>query len=221
MGGVFLIIIVLAFTSVPYYARMYLAKVNVEYTESVETIVIMGGGGFPSEALMMRLWYTMEASTEFPNSKIVLTTPGKLSDSLSTIFQMQQYLIDQGIDAERIVIENVGVNTRHQAQEVYRLYQKEEIQVPLLIVSSPAHIKRSVLSFKKVGFNKVYGKPAMEQVLEVDLRLKNRNLGGNKIAPNAGNSIAIRYQFWDYMKYEIEVLREYLALFYYSLHGWI
>lgn len=221
LGAVFCLMLILAMTSLPFWARYSLAKSEAKIPENTKTIAVMGGGGFPSEQLMMRLWYTVELANKFPDSKIIVTTPGKIADSTSTIFQMRQYLIDHQVDSTRILLENVGLNTRHQALLVYDMYKKEQFEQPLVVVTSPAHVYRSVLCFRKVGFNLVSGKPATEVMLETDLRLKEKKLGGNEYIPNAGNSISLRYKFWDYLKYEVEVTREYIAITYYKLKGWI
>lgn len=220
-GTLFFALIILALTSVPFWARYSLAKAKVIDTTDVNSIVVMGGGGFPSESLMMRLWYTVDVANKYANADIVITTPGKTTDSTSTVCQMRQYLIHAGIDSTRILLENKGLNTRHQALEVKKMLDSNRIQEPVMIVSSPTHVFRSVLCFEKVGFNKVCAQPAMEVMLETDLRLKSNELGGKYLVPDSGRSISLRYKFWDYLKYEVEVIREYIALVYYKLQGWI
>jgi uncharacterized SAM-binding protein YcdF (DUF218 family) len=220
-GILFLLIIILAFTSLPFWARYNLGTLMASVPENTQTILVMGAGGFPSETVLLRLWYTAELAKEFPEAKIVVTTPGDTLAPKSTICLMENELIATGIHTDRIIIESEGLNTRHQAMRAYELYKNGSFSEPLVIVSSPEHIYRTVLSFKKVGFKKVSGKPAMEVMLETDLKIKDKKLGGNQAVPDVGNSISLRYKFWDYLKYEITVAREYFAISYYWLRGWI
>jgi uncharacterized SAM-binding protein YcdF (DUF218 family) len=220
-GILFLLIIVLAFTSLPFWARYNLGKSEAFVPRDTKTILVMGGGGFPSESVLMRLWYTAELAKQYPEAKIIIATPGDTLDPKSTICLMENDLIISGIHTERIIIECEGLNTRDQALRAFELYSNGYFREPLVIVSSPEHIYRTVLSFEKVGFEKVSGRPAMEVMLETDLKLKKRKLGGNENIPDVGNSISLRYKFWDYLKYEIIVAREYFAIAYYKVKGWI
>ena len=221
LGVLFLLVIFLAFTSLPFWARYDLGKSKAFVPKNTQSILVMGAGGFPSETLLLRLWYTSELAKEFPEAKIIITTPGDTLDPKSTICQMGNELINSGIHSDRIIIESEGLNTRDQALRAFDLYKNGCFNEPLVVVSSPEHIYRTVLSFEKAGFKKVSGRPAMEVMLETDLKLKHRKLGGNETIPDVGNSISIRYKFWDYLKYEIIVAREYFAIAYYKVKGWI
>jgi uncharacterized SAM-binding protein YcdF (DUF218 family) len=96
------------------------------------------------------------------------------------------------------------------------------MQTPILLITSPEHMRRTVLSFRKVGFEKVNALPAFENALEADLSFKDDDLGGNKKGvPDVGKSINMRYQLWNHLKYEILIFREIVALTYYWLRGWI
>ncbi|HNW49913.1 MAG TPA: YdcF family protein [Prolixibacteraceae bacterium] len=220
-GVFFLLIVILAFTSLPFWARYNLGKSEAFVPKNTQTILVMGGGGFPSESVLMRLWYSEELAKQFPGSKVIIATPGDTLDPQSTVCQMEAHLVASGVRTERIIIESEGLNTRYQALRAREFFQKGLFREPLVVVSSPEHIYRTVLSFEKVGFKQVSGRPAMEAMLETDLKLKNKKLGGNENIPDVGNSISIRYKFWDYLKYEIIVAREYFAIAYYKVKGWI
>jgi uncharacterized SAM-binding protein YcdF (DUF218 family) len=220
-GGLFILALILAMTSLPFWARYNLGKFHANVPKNTQSIVVMGANGFPSPNLLMRLWYTADLATKFPDAKVVVTTPGDTLDAKSTISMMKTTLIDWGVDSSRIILEAEGLNTRHQALLVRKIYEQSRISEPMVIVSSPEHICRSVLSFEKVGFNKVSGQPASEVVLETDLRIKSKKLGGNNGVPDVGDSLSIRYKFWDYLQNEIIVLREYMAITYYWLRGWV
>ena len=96
------------------------------------------------------------------------------------------------------------------------------MQSPILLVTSPEHMRRSVLCFHKVGFEKVGALPAFENAVEADLSFNDDELGGNKVLmPDVGQSINMRYQLWNHLKYEILIVRETVALIYYKMRGWI
>lgn len=221
LGSIFLLAVMLAMTSLPFWARYRLGSSRAYLPATTQTIVVMGAGGFPSETLLMRLWSTADLAAKFPAAKVVVTTPGDTLDPKSTITQMRSTLIKWGVDSTRIILEAEGLNTRHQAMMVQEIAEQGRIAEPLVIVTSPEHVYRSVLSFQKVGFQKVTGQPASEVMLETDLRIKSKKLGGKTVVPDVGNSISIRYKFWDYLKYEIIVAREYMAIAYYWMSGWI
>ena len=82
-------------------------------------------------------------------------------------------------------------------------------------------MKRSILTFRKIGFQDVGGFPSFEYAIECDLKYDDKNLGGNKFVPDIGKNLNLRYQFWNHMKYEIIFIREFLALGYYKIKGWI
>ena len=91
---------------------------------------------------------------------------------------------------------------------------------PLIVVTSPEHVRRTVKCLNKVGFTQVMGKVAHPATIDFDLALKNEKLGGNEKIPSV-ESVKMRYTFFNYMKLEITCFREHIALAYYKLKGWI
>jgi uncharacterized SAM-binding protein YcdF (DUF218 family) len=220
-GLFFILVSVLAFTSWPYYARYRLATKYAPDYNRAKTLVVMGGGGFPSESVLMRLWFASEIAIQYPELKIVITTPGNINDESSTLMKMRNNLLNRGIDSCRIILEPEGLNSRHQALQVRKLFEMNLFEEPLVIVTSAEHVHRSVMCFQKAGFENVGGQPTLEAMLETDLKLSSRSLGGNKNIPGVGQSISLRYSYWNYLKYEVDVAREYIALAYYKIRGWI
>jgi len=173
----------------------------------------------PSQSNLMRGWYVGNAAKSFPDATVVISMPGDIADSLSTPQVMKKELIMRGVNPDKIVFEYAGPNTRAQALNCKNLVK---MQTPVLLVTSPEHMRRAVLCFKKAGFEKVNGLPAFENALEADLKFDDDKLGGNKtLIPDVGESINTRYQLWNHLKYEILIAREIFALAYYRLRGWI
>lgn len=218
-GIFFLICVVLAFTTLPYQSYYWLGTSKSERTSKPQTLILLGGGGMPSESNLMRSWYMEIAAKSFNNANIVIAMPGDLVDSLSTPQLMKKELKLRGIQPGRITFEDKGTNTRAQALNCQGLIK---MQSPVLLVTSPEHMRRAVLCFRKAGFEKVNALPAFENATEADLTFKDDELGGNRIlVPDVGTNINMRYQIWNHLKYEILFAREMTALAYYRLRGWI
>jgi len=237
IGNLAAVIIILAFTSAPFWIWYHLGTKKSGVNRPPDFIVLLGGGGMPSESGLMRTWYTARVANYFTRAKVIIALPGDTADSISAVKMMKNELVLRGIAPERILFEDSGTNTRSQALNIYKRItnieyritnhernQKSSIVNPqssILIVTSPEHLFRAVLTFKKAGFLKVDGVPAFEQAIESDISFNASKLGGRKFIPDVGNSLTLRYQFWTQMNYELLILREWAALGYYKLKGWI
>jgi uncharacterized SAM-binding protein YcdF (DUF218 family) len=246
-GTACLILIILCFTSAPFWTLYGLATKNGGVHRPPEYIVVLGGGGMPSESAFMRTWYAAKVANRFTRSKVIIALPGDTSDSQSSVNLMRDELILRGVERSRIMLEPLGTNTRAEAINIYKRISNPEksgqatdqrtpnaefltskivnrysIFNSILIVTAPEHINRAVLTFKKAGFKRVDGLPAFENTLESDLTFNDRSLGGRRwLIPGIGGNINLRYQFWTQMRYEVLIIREMFATGYYKLKGWI
>lgn len=220
LGTLFLTLCLLAFTTLPFWAYYRLSGAYIA-EHNTQAIVLLSGAGIPSESGLMRAYFTAELAALNPGAKVVVAVPGRLSQPDSDPNKTARELRLRGVDSLRIIFANSGKNTRGQALEVAALLQGSPAARDITLVTSPEHVKRSVLSFKKCGFKQVHGLATFEQSLSSDLRFDDRVLKGNKLAPPIGQQLQLRYQFWYHLKLEIIVIREYFALAYYRLRGWI
>ena len=213
-GIIFAAMIVLAFTSKPFYWWYNLGQNPDEETVVTQPkcIVMFGGAGMPSEDNLMRLYHTAALANHF-DVPVLLVHP---KDSICQI-EMTKYLRQNGIDSVRYM--TAGTNTRSQAIELSEAYP-ELIKNQLVIVTSPEHVKRTVKCLKKVGFDHIIGKAAYPATVDFDLSLKKQKLGGNYAIPSV-ESVKMRYTFFNYLKLEITCVREWIALGYYRVKGWI
>ncbi len=219
VGIFFSVCIILALTEQPFWGYHWLGTSKAELKWKPEVIVVLGGGGMPSQSNLMRGWYVGNATKSFPEATVIIAMPGNISDSLSSPRVMKKELVLRGVNPEKIVFEEQGTNTRAQALNCINIVK---FQTPVLLITSPEHMRRAVLCFRKAGFEKVNGLPAFENALEADLKFDDDKLGGNKtLIPDVGESINTRYQLWNHLKYEILIAREIVALAYYRLRGWI
>jgi len=287
-GCLFLFLFVFCFTSGPFWTWYRLSTKYAGIHRPPGVIVILGGGGMPSESGLMRCWYGAKAANYFYNAKVIVALPGDTTDSLSSVNLMKKELVLRGVLAERISFEAAGTNTRAEAKNVFngisnidqrslkfegnivtksqshrvtekssakcqvqkesqshRVTEKssakcqvqkesqshkvtesqgdqgQSAKVAILIISSPEHMYRAVLAFRKVGFARVDGLPAFENAIESGLAFDDRLLGGKSWMPGIGKNITLRYRFWTQMHYEQLIIREWVAIAYYWLNGWI
>ncbi|WP_372946957.1 YdcF family protein [Mariniphaga sp.] len=218
-GIFFLVAVLLAFTTLPFWGIHWLGTSKSELKWEPETIILLGGGGMPSESNLMRSWFAGKAARSFPESSLIIAMPGDITDSVSTPQLMKKELVLRGVDPQKILFESEGTNTRAQALNSQKILDNSK---PILLITSPDHTRRAVLCFEKVGFEQVNALPTFENATEANLVFNDDELGGRKTAaPDVGKSIQIRYQVWNHLKYEITFAREMLALGYYKLRGWI
>jgi len=219
-GSIAAVLVILAFTPAPFWTWYGMSMKNAGVNRPPDYIVLLGGGGMPSESGLIRTWYAAQTGNYFSRARIIIALPGDRNDSLSSVNLMKKELILRGIGRERIFLEDSGTNTRAQAVNIFNS-SLVTCHSSILIVTSPGHLYRAVLSFKKAGFIKVDGLPAFEQTIESDITYNAYKLGGRKFIPDVGSNIILRYQFWTQMNYELLILREWTALGYYKLMGWI
>jgi len=217
LGSVFLLLLIMAFTSLPFWMRYHLG-VNVPVLkEDPDYIIMLGGGGIPEGKNMVRLYHTAEMAKRYPYSKIILSLPGDTTDTTSSIYLMKKELIIRGVSGGRVQMECLGNNTRNEVLQIKKMLNS--VSKKLLIITSPEHLYRAVKCFRKVGYTNIGGHAAFEKTLENEL-LVGENGEPNAI-PEIRDNIQLRYRFWNYLKYEVMVFREYLAITYYWLKGWI
>lgn len=222
LGTIFLIVLFLSFTTLPYWGYYWLGTSQSGILGKPDYIILLGGGGMPSESSLMRAFFVHRAAVESPESRIVISIPGDPTDSLSTARLVATELISKGIAPERILYEQMATNTRSEAIQLRDFNQEKLTDKAILLVTSPEHMRRSVLVFRKAGFTKVSALPTFENAIEANLFFDDDQLGGNKtLVPDIGGNTSVRYQFWNHLKYEILIAREMAALAYYKLRGWI
>lgn len=218
-GLFFLLMIIVAFTSLPFWGYHWLGTSKSDIKWNPEVIVLLGGGGMPSESNLMRGWFAASAARDCSDCKVLIVMPGDTKDVKSTPARLKSELIIRGVNAENISFEPNGTNTRSQALECLNQFDK---QTSILLITSPEHMRRAVLCFRKIGFEKVNALPAFENAAEADFSFIDKELGGRQtMIPDVGNNTQVRYQVWTHLKYEILIAREFFALAYYWLRGWI
>ena len=168
LGALFFVMVVLAFTSVPFYAYYRLGQNPNESDTLLQPrhIVMFGGAGMPSEDNLIRLYHTAALARHF-DLPVILVHP---EDSVCQA-EMTRLLHQDGID--NILYMTEGANTRSQALELLTAYP-ELAEEPFIAVTSPEHVRRTVKCLNKAGFQNVIGKAAYPASVDFDLSMKKR-----------------------------------------------
>jgi uncharacterized SAM-binding protein YcdF (DUF218 family) len=215
VGCISVLMIVLAGTRVPYDAHRALGTGAGECTGPVDVLVLLGGSGMPSGAELRRLHHASEWAATIPLAQVWVVHPG----DTSVIGAMERELCWRGVAKARIRRVNEGENTREQALAVHRLLAGK--QPALGLVTAPENMYRSVQAFRKVGLGQVCGSAAWDHAMDHRFTYTHARIGGKAYVPDVSGSTGLRYTFWNYLKLEITCLREYVAIAYYRVNGWI
>ncbi|MFO7862400.1 MAG: ElyC/SanA/YdcF family protein, partial [Salinivirgaceae bacterium] len=121
----------------------------------------------------------------------------------------------------RITFATRGTNTRGQALDIRSSVLHNKTSAQITLVTTPQHTYRTFHVFRKLDFERINTFPTFENDMKAPLIYSSRNLDGKRFVPDVGNNQKLRYQLWTHLKYEITLLREYTAIMYYKLQGWI
>ncbi len=170
-----------------------------------EAIIVLGGGGIPSESGLIRTWHGADAAQEFTNALVIVSLPADEDPEANSVGRMKQELVMRGVDENRILMETRALNTREQAVNILALLGEGGADRRLMLVSSGYHLRRSVLCFEKAGFQNVQVRAASSVGAEADF----------------GGWTYLRYGLWADLEAQPAYLREMIALLTYRLRGWI
>ncbi len=212
-GAILIVACVLAFTRLPYDAHRWLGMAGGECLSAPRHVVVLGGSGMPSGPELLRLHRAADAAREWPSARLLVVHPG----DPAVLQAMVQELVLRGVEPARIDTANAGDNTREQALLVRARIREGRVA----IVTAPENTWRSVLAFRKVGMGEVCGLPAWDHAMFHEFRYGHAAIGGKAWAPDVSERTALRYTFWNYLKLEVTCLREYAAMAYYWINGWV
>lgn len=219
LGSIAVFVLIASFTTWPYraYSRLSHPKFDTCAMQP-DYIVMLSGCGMPSADGLLKCYYVSEAKTIFPSAKIVVAMPCDTASEYSRDIAITNAELNlHGIDTTNIIYEKDGINTHKQALYIKHLLPEDAINDTLLIIAQPEQVKRTLLTFKSLGFKHVTGCASESEPLSEDL-LKQKKTTADDEQFNA--SLALRYNFWNYIKLQITVAREQVALIYYKIRGW-
>jgi len=168
-------------------------------------VVVLGGGGIPSATGLMRTYYAARLASACTGAVFVVALPADGDPEAASTGKMRDELVMRGVPASSILMEHRGLNTHEQAVNTRRLLGEEAVGKRVVVATSPSHVRRAVLCFRKEGFAVATGLPAFSTGAEADL----------------GRGTGIRYSFWANLETQVVLAREGCALLYYKMRGWI
>lgn len=132
--------------------------------EKVDYVIVLGArlyGDEPSPALLERLKVAKDYLDEDKNVKVIVSGGQGSNEDIPEACAMEKYLVDNGIDKDRIIIEDKSTSTFENLQfsleKIKQIDNKEDIKV--LIATNKYHIFRAKFLAKRLGMIP-YGLPA-------------------------------------------------------------
>lgn len=204
-AALFLLQVVLA---IPPFHGIVEAWLEVPDTGNVvapKYIVVLGGGGIPSDTGLMRTYFGAAHSIAHPEATVIVALPADESPEISSVGRMRDELVMRGVPPSSILMETRGRNTHEQAVEIREMLGAGALTATVHIVTDRTHLRRSVLAFRKVGFEQVSGIGTYSTGAEADI----------------GPGAFLRYTLWSNLQLQVRILRELIAAVLYKSRGWI
>ncbi|MBN1604010.1 MAG: YdcF family protein [Chitinispirillaceae bacterium] len=211
---------VLTFFSMPFVAQMLTLSLEKPFfskslpDKSCSTIILLGGAGMPvayprkfpeiNEA-GDRIIHAARLQKMGYGEKIITTgtSVGSFRKTIPEAVHNAELLIEFGIDSTLIIKELYAKNTHQHAPNIKKILDSLGVSQEVVLVTSAAHMKRSIKAFKKYGYT-VY--PAATDFTS---------------GPNFFDSI---YDFFPAewaLRLSTAALHEYYGIIGYALLGWI
>lgn len=140
---------------------LILTKFNEKPQPGADYLIILGAqwkSGGPSEVLRRRLNKAVEYLRENPDTVVIVSGGQGGNEPMSEAAGMRQYLVNAGIDDEKILMEDASTNTMENLVFSGRLLDKENDKV--VIVTNNFHVFRALQIAKKQGYANAEGMAA-------------------------------------------------------------
>jgi uncharacterized SAM-binding protein YcdF (DUF218 family) len=143
-----------------------------------DAIVVLGAAqydGRPSPVLQARLDQAAYLFTEDLSDTIIVTGGKRAGDRFTEAQAAERYLIDAGVPADRILLEEEGTTTWESLQKVRTIAEDNGVE-SALFVSDPLHSERVERMAEDLGFTGVYTSYASYERLDRSRSTKVREL---------------------------------------------
>lgn len=121
--------------------------------------VVVLGAGLRGNTISASLLYRLETALDFhemyPDVKIVVSGGQGEGESMSEALAMRNFLVDNGVDPNLIIMENKSTNTYENFLYTKNVLEKEtgKNDFRITIISNNFHMYRAKILAKEVGFN--------------------------------------------------------------------
>lgn len=92
-GLALLVLLTLCFTPVPWRIYRWLGTDSAALYAEPDYIVVLGGGGIPSESGLMRTYRAAEEGRRWPTARLIVALPGQVGADTSQADRMRAELI--------------------------------------------------------------------------------------------------------------------------------
>lgn len=204
-AAAFVVQLLVGFFGVPAGVARWLACAAETNTVPPRIVVVLGGGGIPSESGLIRTYYAAELREKHAGLQYVVSLPSDGDPSTNSVGRMRDELVLRGVPVKSIRMEFAALNTHEQAINIAKLLGPAALTSEVRIVTSSLHLRRSLGCFRRAGFTHARGTGAVNTGAEAD----------------PGQGTLLRYAFWANLVSGVDCLREGCALLVYKVRGWI
>ncbi len=157
--GLGICVVALGLFLVPFlvFAAVY-KQARTNEAQPVDAIVVLGAAqfnGVPSQVFQSRLDTAFDLYQQGYAPTIVVTGGRILGDHFTEAESGKNYLVDRGVPADAILMENISHNTAASFEGVERILEPRGVK-SLLLVSDGFHLYRSKMLAEHAGFE-AYG----------------------------------------------------------------
>lgn len=131
----------------------------------MEYVVVLGAqvrGTAPSRALRKRLDRAVSYAEDNPQAVFILSGGQGPDEGISEAQCMYNYMVEKGVPAKRLLLEERSTSTKENLQFSNELYDIKEKKVG--IISNNFHIYRALGLAEKEGYTKLCGIPAASDI---------------------------------------------------------
>ncbi|NLL81045.1 MAG: YdcF family protein [Tissierellia bacterium] len=157
-------IIILFLASFIIIEGLIIVNGNVKNIDDVDYMIVLGArlyGDVPSPALHERLKVAEKYLQDDTDLKVIVSGGQGPDEYISEAEAMEKYLINKGIDKNRIVIEDKSTSTFENIRNSLNIIKEvDDLENPrVLLVTNKFHVFRSKLLANRLGA-RAYGLPA-------------------------------------------------------------
>lgn len=159
--SVFLVIIILLVVFLIFESFIIKDSIRKDSYEETDYVIVLGAavrGTTVSLTLSRRLEETYEYIKD-NNSKVILSGGQGPDEDISEAEAMKRYLIDKGIEEDRLIKEDQSSSTQENLKYSYDIISKEKDNPSVTIITSNYHVYRAKKISEKY-FNDIQGLPA-------------------------------------------------------------
>lgn len=164
ISRILVILIIIGVASFIIIEGVILIEGSKKATNRVDYVIILGArlyGDIPSPALLERLKVAKDYLIENGDVKVVVAGGQGIDEDIPEAQAMAKYLVDNGIEENRIIIEDKSTSTFENLHfSLDKLREIDDVEtLNALIVTNKYHIFRAKFLARRLGMNP-YGLPA-------------------------------------------------------------